>query len=180
MGTESFGERVARLRKEKEMTQAQMAAVLHVTDKAVSKWERNQAYPDITSLPALAELLGVSIDTLLVKTQRETNPSSLTRGVGVALAIAAIASSAFLLLVARINHVEWLIDCTAILVIGGSIWSFQKRNWKDSFLDKALKILIVAAGILLIAWARLGEQGGFYDMAGIGISLLGARLLCLT
>ena len=68
MQTETLGEKIARLRREKQMTQAQLAAIMHVTDKAVSKWECDGAYPDITSLPLLAGSLGVSVDQLLSKT----------------------------------------------------------------------------------------------------------------
>ena len=47
------------------MTQKELADMLGITDKAVSKWERNVAYPDIATIPALAEILGVSVEELL-------------------------------------------------------------------------------------------------------------------
>ena len=49
-----------------------------VTDKAVSKWERDVACPDVTSLPRLAELLGVSVDELMQgQAQKKTaNPTA--------------------------------------------------------------------------------------------------------
>lgn len=47
------------------MTQAQLAAMLHVTDKAVSKWERGLCYPDVTLLEPLADAFCVSIGGLL-------------------------------------------------------------------------------------------------------------------
>lgn len=53
------------LRKEKNMTQKQLAEAIGLTDKAVSKWERGQGYPDIASLPLLAETLGVTVGELL-------------------------------------------------------------------------------------------------------------------
>ena len=70
VGEETFGEKVARLRKEKQMTQAKLAAIMHVTDKAVSKWECDIAYPDITSLPCLASSLGITVDELLLRTTK--------------------------------------------------------------------------------------------------------------
>lgn len=54
---EKFGEFVAKLRKEKGMTQKELAEKLFVSDKAVSKWERGQSLPDITILNPLAEVL---------------------------------------------------------------------------------------------------------------------------
>lgn len=59
------GQRIAALRKEKGYTQKQLAELLHVTDKAVSKWERGDSYPETGMLVPLAAALGVSVDTLL-------------------------------------------------------------------------------------------------------------------
>ena len=47
------------------MTQLDLADKMGVTDKAVSKWERDLACPDVNSLPKLAQLLGVSVDELM-------------------------------------------------------------------------------------------------------------------
>ena len=68
MQQETFGEKVARLRKAKQMTQARLAQIMQVTDETVSSWENDAAYPEITSLPLLAETLGVTTDRLLSKT----------------------------------------------------------------------------------------------------------------
>lgn len=65
MEKNTFGSMVAELRKEKGMTQADLAEKMGITDKAVSKWERDLSYPDIASIPRLAEFLGVSVDELL-------------------------------------------------------------------------------------------------------------------
>lgn len=61
----TLGRKIAQLRKEKGMTQLELAGLMGVTDKAVSKWERDLSCPDITTLPRLAEVLGVSVDELL-------------------------------------------------------------------------------------------------------------------
>lgn len=61
----SFGEMVRTLRAEKGMTQLDLARKMGVTDKAVSKWERDLSIPDVASLPKLAEELGTSVDELL-------------------------------------------------------------------------------------------------------------------
>ena len=53
------------LRKEKNMTQKQLADQLHITDRAVSKWERGVCAPDISLLEPLAEILEVSIVELI-------------------------------------------------------------------------------------------------------------------
>lgn len=61
----SIGNRIATLRKEKNMTQSELAEKLGVSPQAVSKWENDLAYPDITLLGPLSEILGCSIDTIL-------------------------------------------------------------------------------------------------------------------
>ena len=62
---EKFGEFITELRKEKGMTQRELAEKLFVSDKAVSKWERGQSLPDITMLNPLADALGVTAAELL-------------------------------------------------------------------------------------------------------------------
>lgn len=56
---------ISSLRKEKNMTQSDLAEKMSVTDKAVSKWERNLSRPDVGSISKLAKVLGVSVEELL-------------------------------------------------------------------------------------------------------------------
>ena len=65
MTNRTIGETICTLRKEKGMTQKELAEALHVTDKAVSKWERGGSLPVTATIPYLAEILGVSIETLM-------------------------------------------------------------------------------------------------------------------
>lgn len=65
MDKESFGLFIAEQRKEKNLTQKELADKLLISDKAVSKWERGLSFPDITLLEPLAELLSVSIVELM-------------------------------------------------------------------------------------------------------------------
>lgn len=65
MINKSMGEIICTLRKEKNMTQKELADQLNITDKAVSKWERNIAFPDTATIPKLAEILGVSVEELM-------------------------------------------------------------------------------------------------------------------
>ena len=61
----TLGTMIAELRKQHGMTQLELAEKMGVTDKAVSKWERDLSCPDINSLPNLAEILGVSVEDLM-------------------------------------------------------------------------------------------------------------------
>lgn len=60
-----IGQVIRKYRKDKNMTQEEMAGRLGVTAPAVNKWENGNSYPDITLLPPIARLLGISLDTLL-------------------------------------------------------------------------------------------------------------------
>ena len=62
---ETLGKRIAALRKEKGLTQEQLAEKVGVSAQAVSKWENDVSCPDITLLPLLADLFDVSVDELL-------------------------------------------------------------------------------------------------------------------
>ncbi len=68
----TLGMMIAELRKEQGMTQLELAEKMGVTDKAVSKWERDLSCPDINSLPNLAAVLDVSVDELM-QTKKETS-----------------------------------------------------------------------------------------------------------
>lgn len=65
MPSKDIGQEIARLRKEKNMTQLQLADLMNVTDKAVSKWERGLSYPSFKTIQKLAEVLEVPLDDFI-------------------------------------------------------------------------------------------------------------------
>ena len=74
MKKKTLGMMISSLRKEKGMTQLELAEKMGVTDKAVSKWERDLSYPDLNSIPKLAEIFDVSVEDLMqnrLESQRE-------------------------------------------------------------------------------------------------------------
>ena len=79
MTNKSIGTVISTLRKEKGMTQKELADKLHITDKAVSKWERDISFPDTATIPKLAEILEVSVDELM---NAKTIPVSQRKGPG--------------------------------------------------------------------------------------------------
>lgn len=64
-----IGLNIAELRRQREMTQAELAERLNYSDKAVSKWERGESLPDVMTLMELARLFGVTVDALLSDVQ---------------------------------------------------------------------------------------------------------------
>lgn len=75
MKKQTLGMMIATLRKEHGLTQLELAEKLGVTDKAVSKWERDLSCPDVNILPKLASVLGVTVDAL-VQAKTETADAS--------------------------------------------------------------------------------------------------------
>lgn len=65
MDHEKIGRLICQLRKEQGLTQRQLAERLHVSDKAVSKWERGLGCPDVSLLSALSGIFGVDLEKLL-------------------------------------------------------------------------------------------------------------------
>lgn len=98
MKKRTLGMMISSLRKEKGMTQLQLAEKMGVTDKAVSKWERDLSMPDLNSIPKLAEIFEISVDDLMqMKTDTTENRSqnkvdeiidTVLKGIGIAMGIA--------------------------------------------------------------------------------------------
>lgn len=65
MNSVKTGDLIRKLRKERGMTQKQLADELHVSDRAVSKWERGAGSPDVSLLTAVSRVLGVDVQNLL-------------------------------------------------------------------------------------------------------------------
>ena len=110
MNYDHMGDLISTLRKEKNMTQKELADLLNITDKAVSKWERGLSCPDINTIPKLARTLGISSEELLnIQEQAEGNDATrigetipkkirkmstlIFKAVGLAMGIAVLVSS---------------------------------------------------------------------------------------
>lgn len=93
----SIGETIAYFRKQKGLTQSELAEKMNVTDKAVSKWERNLSCPDINTISKLADILDVSVEELL-KTKKQYYSNSkikelinlILKAVGLAMGIGVV------------------------------------------------------------------------------------------
>lgn len=131
MKKQTLGMMISSLRKEKGMTQLELAEKMGVTDKAVSKWERDLSFPDINSIPKLAEVFEISVDELMqVKTVTKENMNknkineivdTVLKGVGIAMGIAVTVLSVLGELEAN----------TAFVILGIGLASISISQLKD-------------------------------------------------
>ena len=103
MKKQSFGAMIATMRKEQGMTQLELAEKMGVTDKAVSKWERDLSFPDVNSIPKLAEIFNVTVNEIMqVKADTKVNEKTgkfseivdiALKGIALAMGIAVVVLS---------------------------------------------------------------------------------------
>lgn len=90
----TMGAIICEARKNKGMTQAELAQSMNVTDKAVSKWERDLSCPDVSSIPGLAETLDIPLEELMSgKSVQKSKPDMVElvcSAVGFAMGIAVL------------------------------------------------------------------------------------------
>lgn len=114
-----FGAFVAQLRKEQGLTQKELADRLHVTDKAVSKWETGKGFPDVKLLEPLAQVLGVSLVELLqgARTEKE----SLTIGEAGEVLSQAIDQSQRITTRRYLRLLKWLLTAICVYLAYGPV-----------------------------------------------------------
>ncbi|MCD8027870.1 MAG: helix-turn-helix domain-containing protein [Erysipelotrichaceae bacterium] len=122
---QTLGHMIVRLRKEKGMTQVELAEKLGVTDKAVSKWKRDLNYPDIGTIPQLAEILNVSVDELL---QGKSNTPNNTNIVNLILKSIALAMGIAIVVLLTMNQIE-VTNAISMLAIGLICLTLNEFNW---------------------------------------------------
>lgn len=136
MKKQTLGMMISSLRKEKGMTQLELAEKMGVTDKAVSKWERDLSFPDINSISKLAEIFDVSVDDLMqVKAEHKENLSkskineivdTALKGIGIAMGIA----------VTVLSVLDELEANTAFIMLGIGLASISISLLKDKQEEK--------------------------------------------
>lgn len=132
MRNKSMGEIISALRKERGMTQSELAAKMHVTDKAVSKWERNISYPDIDTISRLADVLDTTVDELL-KTRKKAilRANNINELINISLIAIGVAMGICVVITTMLENLH---PNTAIIMIGiglSSIGLYLLKN-KDN------------------------------------------------
>lgn len=130
MKAKSLGQMICSLRKEKGMTQNDLAGKMNVTDKAVSKWERDLSYPDINSIPRLAETLDVSVEELLnAKKAEEKSKGKIMEIIDTALVGVGLAMGICVTVLSILKKIE---TNSAILMLAFGMACFGIHLLKDS------------------------------------------------
>lgn len=131
MANKTLGEMISSLRKEKNMTQNDLSKKMNVTDKAVSKWERNLSCPDINSISKLAEVLGVSVEELLNAQTKQEN-SKVDDIINIALIGVSLAMGICIVVISALKQID-MNNAITMLGIGMSCLSiYLLKNKKDS------------------------------------------------
>lgn len=116
MTEKSLGKIIAELRKENNMTQMDLAEKMCITDKAVSKWERDISCPDIKTINKLAEIFNVDINILL-NTKVNTKSIKTHSIINQILSSVAVAMGVACIVLLLINKVD-IKDAILMLAIG--------------------------------------------------------------
>ena len=133
MKKQSFGAMIAAMRKEQGMTQLELAEKMGVTDKAVSKWERDLSFPDVNSIPRLAEIFDVTVDEIMqVKSDSKENGKAnrISEIVDNALKGIALATGIDVVVLSLIDTIEAK-DAVIMLGIGLACMAITQFPKKD-------------------------------------------------
>lgn len=129
ISNEQFGQFIAQLRKEHNLTQRELAQQLSISDKAVSKWERGISLPDISILLPLSQILGVTTTEILsAKRLDQSTQLTVTEIDGLVSAVVNLNKKE-----PKISNNERLLLVFALLAvvfIGGGVLSFFAYNWE--------------------------------------------------
>ena len=164
MDVKRTGSFIGEMRKGKNMTQAELAAKLQVTDKAVSRWERGVGYPDITLLEPLAGQLGVTVLDIL--RGEKTFPDKMTGEE----TEQTVAETVRLAAVQRRQAVRRVILLAIVMLIGAAMLIWGILWWTSQ--QSALKIIAGADGpsAVFVAWR-------VEPMLPVAVSAAGAVLI---
>ncbi len=156
MDSRRFGEFIATMRKERGWTQAELAAKLSVTDKAVSRWERGLGFPDINTVKPLADALGVSVLEIM---QSEREPrEELPAGEAEEAVNRVICLAAYQRQIERRNGIICVVSVISAVLL---IFLLDLMPW-EAFLFVCMPFVFLAIGIVLIAYSihrRRGKRG---------------------
>ncbi len=174
----SFGQFLSAKRKEKKLTQKQLAEMLYVSESAVSKWEKDVAHPDISLLPKLAEILNVSEHELItssideesrqmkVKAKKWTNLSSFWN-LFFLISYGITILTCFIVNLAVNKTLSWFFTVLFSLVLGASFTTFPRYIKRYRLIFIPFLELISLIVLLLVCNVQTG--GSWFLLATVPI-----------
>lgn len=179
-----LGEKLYDLRREKHLSQEEVAEKLNVTRQTVSKWETNQSTPDFDKIAPLCALYGISADELLTGTKKQMEEKTdadggirlgnqrkkaMAIGIGILIYFVAIAWIMVSIPVMRMDPVLasaiFLLICgvaTFIIVYSAIVYKEKKKNIEENKQDKLRKqVTEIASMIALVIYLFIS----FFTMA---------------
>lgn len=173
MDSRVFGQFVAKIRKERNLTQAELGASIGVTDKAVSRWERGVGFPDINTLEPLSRALGISLPELMrcEKADVESQNDSLSEREMTEMMVGAVE-------MARENQRQNKIATWTGVIVTVAVAALVKISSRSSVggsLFVGMMAAIAAVGTYLFLRNREDREGGriygFFMLFGISASI---------
>lgn len=159
MDPRKIGHLIQTRRKEKRLTQTELAELLGVTDKAVSRWETGEGFPEITMLPKLSIILGISVDELLtgeakINTYVEPkgNKSFISMMTGISSLVMLVGSIISVLVAYLIGTSVWPFIITLVTTVTGLIIYIISRHKylsKTEYNDESKKILFKLTELII-------------------------------
>ena len=166
---QTLGKRIMEQRKKLGLTQDQLAEKLGVTAQAVSKWENDQSCPDITSLPKLAEIFGITTDALLGVSSQPVHEAEVVRdeeedeneGIHVQKDNWEFRWES--------GRLHTLLVALCVLLVGGLLLASKLLHWDVSFWE-----LLWPSALLMYGLQRIFHRFSFF---GVGCALFGGYFL---
>lgn len=151
----TIGERLLRLRKERNLSQEELANALDVSRQTISKWETDQSTPDFDKIIPLCEYFGITSDELLtgnynIKEAKQANvKSNFARNIAVAVMLYIFAIIAVVLCSAQFGQpiigvsifFALIAAGTGLLIYNGIYYSKEKNQQKDEYNEKDNTVL---------------------------------------
>lgn len=158
MNQEKIGMFISNLRKEKGLTQAALAEMLNITDRAVSKWERGLSLPDSSIMLPLCEILGINVNELLTG-ERITMENYNKKADELLIEMTRMKEQRD----KELLSVEIFLGITVSAVMAACIMIAALVN-----MSTALRIVLITVGIILFAIGmlyaiRIEQIAGYYE-----------------
>ena len=158
-----IGKFISEKRKEKGITQSELAEKLNITDRAISKWENGVCMPDVGTIPELCEILNITINDLFSGevVNMKNNEKKLEENL---MEMARQKEEAD----KRLLNLEWIISILACVVLFGGLLVASYVEMKTY-----LRVIVIAGSVIIFLIAmfyalKIEQVAGYYECKNCG------------